>query len=80
MRLRSAGSAAAFVFSVMAAPANGQAPAPTGRGAAIFAERCKECHDPGDDRAPSRAELATKARDEIVVALTTGPMAPVAEG
>ncbi|MBU1374807.1 MAG: cytochrome c [Alphaproteobacteria bacterium] len=80
MRLRTVGSLAALAFAMLAAPASGEAVAPTVRGGAIFAERCKECHDPGDDRAPPRAVLATKTVDEIVAALTTGPMAPVAEG
>ena len=73
------GAASAFGM-LLAAPAAGQAPAPPERGAAIFAERCKECHEAGDDRTPPRAELAKKTVDEIVAALTTGPMVPVAEG
>ena len=77
MRLRAVGSVAVFVFAVLAAPASSQ---PASRGATIFAERCKECHESGDDRTPPRAELAKKTVDEIVAALTTGPMAPVAEG
>jgi mono/diheme cytochrome c family protein len=80
MRLRSIGAVvAALAVAVVGSPAVGQAPAAE-RGAAIFAERCKDCHDPGDDRAPPRAVLATKTPAEIVAALTTGPMAPVAEG
>lgn len=64
-----------------AAPATGQlAPAAASRGEAIFAERCKECHESGDDRVPQRAALAAKPVAEIVAALTTGPMAPMAEG
>jgi len=81
MRLRSLATAVA-VFAV-AAPGSlavGQTPAPADRGAAIFAERCQECHDTGDDRAPSRAALAAKSPQEIVASLTTGPMAPIAEG
>jgi mono/diheme cytochrome c family protein len=81
MRLRSIWVAAAgLVVGALGSPAVGQAPAPAGRGEAIFAERCKECHESGDDRAPPRAVLATKTPAEIVAALTTGPMAPVAEG
>lgn len=72
--------AALMAGGLLVTPASGQTPAPAERGAAIFAERCKECHDPGDDRAPPRAVLATKTPAEIVAALTTGPMAPVAEG
>jgi cytochrome c553 len=81
MRLRSTGAAiAALAVAALGSPALGQAPAPAERGATIFAERCKECHEAGDDRAPSRAVLAMKPPSEIVAALTTGPMAPIAEG
>jgi mono/diheme cytochrome c family protein len=81
MRLRSIGVAAAtLAVAALGSPAVGQAPAPAGRGAAIFAERCKECHESGDDRAPSRQQLAAKKTEEIVAALTAGPMAAVAEG
>lgn len=80
MPVRAMGVMAAVSVLVAAAPALGQPEAPVARGAAIFAERCKDCHDPGDDRAPPRAALATRTVEEIVTALTTGPMAPVAEG
>lgn len=80
MRLRSIGLAAALAFAALASPALGQAPAPPARGEAIYAERCKECHESGDERAPQRAALAAKPAAEIVAALTTGPMVPMAEG
>lgn len=85
MALRAVGAmAVVFAAAVLVVPAVGQTPtpasAPAARGAAIFAERCKECHDSGDERTPPRAELAAKSVAEIVAALTTGPMAPVAEG
>jgi len=80
MRRRVFMTSALIAGAVLAAPAFGQTPAPAERGAAIFSERCKECHESGDDRTPQRAELAKKTIDEIVTALTTGPMAPVAEG
>lgn len=80
MRLRSTLAAAAFASAALGASASGQTPAPSERGAAVFAERCKECHESGDDRTPPRAELAKKSVDDIVAALTTGPMVPVAEG
>ena len=81
MRFRSIGAAAAvFTVAALGSPALGQAPVPVARGEAIFAERCKECHESGDERAPSRAQLAVKKPEEIVAALTVGPMAPVAEG
>jgi len=81
MRSRSVGvAAAAFACVVLGTPAVSQTPAPVARGAAIFAERCKECHEPAMDRAPSREELAAKKPEEIVAAMTTGPMTPIAEG
>jgi polyvinyl alcohol dehydrogenase (cytochrome) len=69
---------------VVASAAVGQTP-PTAdpgkaRGEAIFKERCKDCHDPAVERAPTREDLAAKTPDQIVAALTTGPMTPVAEG
>lgn len=80
MRLRSIGLAAALALAALASPALGQAPPPPARGEAIYAERCKECHESGDERAPQRAALAAKPAAEIVAALTTGPMVPMAEG
>jgi polyvinyl alcohol dehydrogenase (cytochrome) len=75
--------AAVLTSAVVASAAVGQTP-PTdsgkARGEAIFKERCKDCHDPAVERAPAREELAAKTPDQIVAALTTGPMTPVAEG
>jgi mono/diheme cytochrome c family protein len=50
------------------------------KGQAIFEERCKACHDPAVDRAPSREDLAAMPPAGIIAALTPGPMVPVAEG
>ena len=76
--------AAAFAAAVVASAAVGQTPpgadAGKARGEAIFQERCKDCHDPAVERAPSRQDLAARTPDQIVAALTTGPMTPVAEG
>ena len=73
-----------FAGLVVASAAVGQTSPATDsgkpRGEAIFQERCKDCHDPAVERAPSREELAAKTPDQIVAALTTGPMTPVAEG
>jgi polyvinyl alcohol dehydrogenase (cytochrome) len=49
-------------------------------GEAVFNARCKTCHDPAVERAPTRAELAFRAPADIVTALTTGVMAPMAKG
>jgi mono/diheme cytochrome c family protein len=79
MRLRSIGLVAMFAVAALGSPALGQAPAAP-RGEAIYAQRCMECHESGDERAPQRAQLAAKTPAEIVAALTTGPMVPMAEG
>jgi polyvinyl alcohol dehydrogenase (cytochrome) len=57
-----------------------QAAAPGPSGEAVFAARCKTCHEPAVERAPTRAELAFRAPADIVAALTTGVMAPMAKG
>jgi polyvinyl alcohol dehydrogenase (cytochrome) len=49
-------------------------------GEAVFNARCKTCHEPAVERAPTRAELAFRAPADIVTALTTGVMAPMAKG
>jgi polyvinyl alcohol dehydrogenase (cytochrome) len=49
-------------------------------GEAIFNARCKMCHEPALERAPGRNELALRPRPGIVTALTSGVMAPMAQG
>ncbi|HEY0435065.1 MAG TPA: PQQ-binding-like beta-propeller repeat protein, partial [Phenylobacterium sp.] len=49
-------------------------------GEAVFMARCKGCHDPNIDRAPSKATLATYPAAQIVDALTNGVMKPMASG
>src|ERR1700722_15793690 len=49
-------------------------------GVAVFNARCKSCHEPAVERAPTRAELAFRAPADIVTALTTGVMAPMGKG
>jgi polyvinyl alcohol dehydrogenase (cytochrome) len=49
-------------------------------GEAVFNARCKGCHDPNIDRAPSKATLATYPPAQIVDALTNGVMTPMAQG
>lgn len=49
-------------------------------GEALFTQRCKSCHDPAVQRAPTRLELSFRARADIVAALTTGAMKPMAAG
>jgi len=57
-----------------------QGAAPGLSGEAVFSARCKSCHEPAAERAPTRAELAFRAPADIVAALTTGVMAPMAKG
>jgi polyvinyl alcohol dehydrogenase (cytochrome) len=49
-------------------------------GESVFNARCKACHDPAVERAPTRAELAFHSPADIVTTLTTGVMAPMAKG
>lgn len=72
---------AALAGMALAGAAQAQ-PAPTvaSSGADIFAARCQSCHEPAVGRAPSRADLARRPAADIVSALTTGIMAPMAQG
>jgi polyvinyl alcohol dehydrogenase (cytochrome) len=67
-----AGALTAFAPALRAAPAS--------NGSEIFEQRCKSCHDPAIERAPGKAELAARPRADIVLALTSGIMAPMAQG
>lgn len=49
-------------------------------GEALFNQRCKACHDPGVEHAPGKSELARRPRADIVSALTSGVMVPMAQG
>ena len=49
-------------------------------GQAVFDSRCKACHEPPIERAPSRTELGLRQRSDIVTALVSGVMAPQAKG
>jgi polyvinyl alcohol dehydrogenase (cytochrome) len=49
-------------------------------GALIFEQRCKSCHDPAIDRAPGKSQLAATPRADIVRALSSGVMVPMAQG
>ena len=49
-------------------------------GETVFATRCKSCHEPAVERAPTRAELAFRTPADVVTALTVGVMAPMAKG
>lgn len=51
-------------------------------GDALYAQRCAQCHDSSsqDVRAPNRAALQARSFDEVLGAITTGPMASFAQG
>src|SRR5207244_4384071 len=53
---------------------------PAAGGEAVFNARCKGCHDPAIERAPNRTALAAMPTRQIVDALTTGVMRPMAGG
>ncbi|HEY3950752.1 PQQ-binding-like beta-propeller repeat protein [Phenylobacterium sp.] len=75
-RIWMAALAAAAVAAPLAAHAQGAAAA----GETVFNGRCKGCHDPAIDRAPSKATLSTYPAALIVDALTNGVMKPMAAG
>jgi polyvinyl alcohol dehydrogenase (cytochrome) len=75
-----AGSVLTCVLGLSAlAMAEDSAPPPAS-GESVFNSRCKSCHDPAVERAPTRAELSFRSPADIVAALTTGVMAPMAKG
>jgi polyvinyl alcohol dehydrogenase (cytochrome) len=76
IRLGLAGLALAGVAAVAAHAQQGSAP----DGQAVYDARCKGCHEGGNPRAPSHADLSQRAPGDIVAALTTGIMAPMAQG
>jgi len=82
-------------FGLLNAPAGAQTPAPTTAappaaappaapmapsGEAIFDQHCKSCHEPPIQHAPSRATIASYPRANVIAALTSGVMAPMAKG
>ena len=54
--------------------------AATPDGQAIYTARCAKCHDTPAERVPSRESLAKRAPQDVVTALTSGPMKPFAAG
>ncbi len=74
--------AAAVVGATMLAASStapAQTPAPAS-GEAVFNARCKSCHEPAIDRAPSRVALSAFPPAQIIQALTNGVMTPMAQG
>ena len=56
------------------------APATPANIVAVYESRCKFCHEPAVDRAPSREALRQRSPESIVEALTRGVMQPMAAG
>jgi len=57
------------------------APDANNPGAALYAQQCAQCHDHPVDRIPARAFLAiVKTPEQVVTALTSGVMQPMAAG
>ncbi len=57
-----------------------QAATQAANGEEVFNARCKSCHDPAVERAPGRSQLAFRRRRDIIASLTSGVMAPMAQG
>ncbi|HEY8574689.1 PQQ-binding-like beta-propeller repeat protein [Phenylobacterium sp.] len=51
-----------------------------GASEALFAARCRTCHEPPIPRAPGREQFRAMPNERIVEALTVGTMKPMAEG
>src|SRR4051812_1912319 len=79
MRFANLLTAVAAMACAVAAPLAARAQ-DAAAGEAVFNARCKGCHDPNIDRAPSKATLATYPAAQIVDALTNGVMKPMAAG
>jgi polyvinyl alcohol dehydrogenase (cytochrome) len=50
------------------------------RGQTLYEQKCKSCHEPAIERAPTRAGLAARYPEEVIAALKTGMMQPMAQG
>ena len=74
--------ALALVSLGLAWPASAQAPSAgsTAAGKQVWESRCKACHEPAIERAPSRAQLSQRPPADIITALTAGVMVPMAQG
>jgi polyvinyl alcohol dehydrogenase (cytochrome) len=85
MKAKSSRLFAALAASVacFAAPAShAQAPpSPSvAEGSALFDAKCKSCHEPAIDRAPTKVALSAFPAADIVASLTNGKMAPMGAG
>jgi polyvinyl alcohol dehydrogenase (cytochrome) len=64
--------------ALLAAPLTAMAQASAGE--TVFNTRCKSCHEPAIDRAPNRVTLSAMPTAQILTALTSGVMVPMAQG
>src|SRR5215475_13506079 len=77
---RSIALAVAFCALALATRAGDTPVAATANGAPIYAQRCATCHDHAQGRIPPRYMLSHKTADQVVQALTAGPMRQQAAG
>ena len=71
---------AAILSGVMIAGTSSAAAQQAAHSEALFAARCKSCHEPAIGEAPDRAQLRARSSGEIVAVLTSGSMQPMAAG
>src|SRR5690349_121342 len=71
---------AAMIVGAMIAGASSAAAQQPADPEALFAARCKSCHEPAIGEAPDRTQMRTHTSQEIVAVLTNGPMQPMAAG
>jgi polyvinyl alcohol dehydrogenase (cytochrome) len=62
--------------AICIAPALAQAQAPDAQ--ALYTRSCAQCHDGGNDRAPSRDALRGMTAERVLAAMETGPMITMA--
>lgn len=74
------GTSLAIALNVMAQPSDSPLTSFKSHGKELFAKRCASCHDPAQGRAPDKAALGQRSPEELIQALTAGPMAPMAQG
>lgn len=85
MRSSAAGALSMIAVTAVATASLGLRPvrsesAPAPDGAALYRERCAQCHDHAQGHVPSREALSFRAATNIVMALEWGPMRPQAAG
>lgn len=74
---------AAAAIAFIAAPGSlaQTPPSPSvAEGEALFAAKCKSCHEPAIDRAPTRTDLSVRPASEITSSMVDGKMTAMAAG